>query len=87
MSWASHNPEKWDEICETGIMWKLRHPANIGGNRFDDDEVLEALQEAMECHAIKLALCDWASKEIAEAESSYFADMVDHTYESRGATP
>ena len=82
MGWPAHDPELWDEICTNGIMEKLRQPSNIGGNRFDEEEVEEALIEAMECYAIKLALCDWASEEIADAESSHFADMVDDAMEA-----
>lgn len=72
MSWASHNPERYDEICTNGIMAKLASPANIGGNPFDHDDVEEALIEAMECYPIKLALCEWASAEIADAETDAF---------------
>jgi len=66
----------YDEICHQGIMEKLRSPQNIGGNRFDEEEVAERLIEAMECYAIKLALCSWASTEIADAESAHFSGLA-----------
>lgn len=77
MSWASRDPERWDEICRNGIMAKLESRANMGANHFDRDEVEAALIEAMECHALNLALTTWASKEIDEAEGDHFSGLID----------
>lgn len=71
MGWHAENPELYDEICTQAILDKMRNPQHIGRNRFDRDEVKDALIEAFECYPVKLALCDWAAQEISLAEGEH----------------
>ena len=65
MSWASHNPEAYDEMCVEGIANKLE-------TEVDDvyaASIVEHIKES--CPKAFSELCSWAFKEISEAQSSF----------------
>ena len=82
MSWASHNPEAYDEILKAGIVTKLCK--ELAGNGFDLENselfaitaLVESLAEAKDTRVYK-ALLDFAQHEIVDAEADHWATLGD----------
>jgi hypothetical protein len=98
MSWASNNPEKWQEICVSAVASKLRKTVKawFGEDYIPDaDSVAEAIAEDPALGKAWLELMAWAGDEIAQDEADYFGGLVDDAKETmrdrllsgRGFTP
>jgi len=82
MSWASHNPELYDEMIRRGIASYLSHSLHRNGFETDaDDDVLVALAEMFQedSHFSKVydALMTLANAQICQAEQNHFARLAD----------
>ncbi len=79
MSWAAHNPEKYDEICREGMVefLKKRIP-ELEGQEDNLDYLLSELKDDIgdvsEAYE-KLLLA--ANEEISAAEGDHFAGIAD----------
>ena len=81
MSWAAHNPELYDEICQKAITGKL-HSMSDGINSPDpaidyDDLFLLVQDLCAEVPEVYDALLTWADKETGVAVGNHFADIGD----------
>jgi hypothetical protein len=82
MSWAAHNPEKYDEILRAGVVDKIEAAMRDEGFEFDYDTVcmvVETLQNQASgptTHNPWDQLVSWASKQVAAAEGDYFSSLV-----------
>lgn len=81
MSYWSHHPEEYDQLCRRAIAEKLVHSNKW--YRFTEEEVESYLENMLDsCEGREIAykiydvLCDWASKETSEKEREYFNDLV-----------
>lgn len=87
MSWAAHNPEKYDEICRKGIAARIQsaliglgtEPGEIDLD-FLESMVL-AIQEDPDGGKAYDGLLDWSCQKISEEERDYFASQTDAAYE------
>jgi len=80
MSWASHNPELYEEICVRGVVNRILK------SRFrtimEESEVRDYVENLAEgttpidCIMWEV-LMDWAATEIVDAECNYFASRAD----------
>ncbi len=78
MSWASHNPELYDEICLNGILGKLQHHKGLAQpDKEIDKDSLAYIRDTYGFYNVWLCLMDWAHEEISAAERAHFADLVD----------
>ena len=80
MSWASDDPEQYDRVCIEGILTKM---ARITWN-FNREKAEETLYDMLWTPSLSVvwnALCDWASKEIRDAEGDYFGGLIDDAKE------
>ena len=78
MSWAAHDPEGWTEVCIRGILRKMdaRHIRNLTQPDPElDRECLEEIATGLNGYNVFMALLDWASDEVADAEADHFAGM------------
>lgn len=80
MSWASHNPELYDEMCVKGVVNKLlEHRIR---KLVDEEDVLEYVENLAAGNnpveqVIWEVLRDWASDEIIDVEQNHFARQAD----------
>lgn len=81
MSWAAHNPEKYDEICRQGIVrYLIKHIPELESLKDDLDYLLDQWSW---CNSNDAEYRLWdrlisiARQEISEAEREYFADLTD----------
>ena len=85
MSWAAHNPEKYDEICRKGIAAKVQKAMAAQGYDDADLEELEAvalsIQEDPDGDKAYTALLDWSVAEVSAEEQDYFGNLADQAYE------
>jgi len=82
MSWASHNPELYDEICLNGIFEKLqRHKGLTQPDGEIDKESLAHIRDTHEFYNVWLCLMDWAHEEIVAAERDHFLSLADSRVE------
>ena len=82
MSWASHNPELWDEICKKGIGRQIYLELREHGYDFDQttgwEEALHAIVDVLyESYDVKVLLSSWADKTVSEAMGDHFASIGD----------
>ena len=78
MSWASHNPELYDEICLNGIFNKLQCQKGLTQPDNDvDREALAHIRDTYEFYNVWLCLMDWAHEEIVAAEGDHFSSLAD----------
>lgn len=87
MSWASHNPEAWDEICVNGIVQKIEDAMKVYAEPIDAGElrdVIHAIQETADGEKVFDALLTWAQKEVVDAEADYFGGLIDAACERTG---
>ena len=83
MSWASHNPELWDEICLRGILAKMVMFRRLGQRTEEADrEALSEVRDTEDTYGVWLALMEWAHEESMAAETDHFADLIDATKEA-----
>ena len=54
MSWAAHNPEKYDEICRRGIAVKLAMTTLAWSNETSSVETLESVVDSLQQEAPKV---------------------------------
>ena len=83
MSWASHNPELYDDICMRGIHRYLYDAlADYDLNTISSLDLLEVVVEVLYTdHKMAAALREWAHKRIIDAEASYWGHCVDAAME------
>ena len=84
MSWASHNPEKWDEICVEGIARKIGQVIHdLEGIDLQPEDLLSIghILYHESTGKVQDALMQWANKEISSVESDYWADLADAAHE------
>ena len=78
MSWASHNPELYQEICNKGITNKL-----LSLNKWNqprNDEVMTFLDELEASEIGRLVydvLLTWAHEQVVQAEANYWGCQMD----------
>ena len=78
MSWASHNPELWNELCLNSILMKLqRHKGLTQPDNEIDKESLTHIRDTYEFYNVWLCLMDWAHEEIVAAEADHFSTLAD----------
>ena len=84
MSWASHNPELYDEMIRKGIQRYLEDALYRNGFTFpqngDDDEMtalVEMFQEDPHFSKIYDNLMTLANAQICDAETNHFAGLAD----------
>jgi len=78
MSWASENPELYDEICEKGVLKKLKKstPRYCTTDK-KIEEIFDIIFGDQKFYAIQCALHDWSWKEITEEEQDYWGTQAD----------
>lgn len=83
MSWAAHNPEKYDEIVMKGVVkWMdgllSKHGYDVPGDYLEAFEFFaECTRHTPEAYSIWQELLHVATQEIIEAEKDYFGRQVD----------
>ncbi len=78
MSWASHNPELYDEICERGIVRKVIKTVEQYHNDCPPEEDVEMVVSSLcEEDGFREAFLSWANREVCDAEADYWASKVD----------
>lgn len=81
MSWAAHNPEKYDEICQDGIIdWLIKCINELSDPPVDDEDAeLLTLVVAVLYQDSRMAdaLRDAANAEIGQAEADYHGGQID----------
>lgn len=80
MSWASHNPEMYDEITRKACILKFSKAVSKMGSSEDlSDEQLDLVIGTMEEHFPKMydRLISEANKEICDGEADYFTSRWD----------
>ena len=79
MSWAAHNPEKYEEICAEGVGMKLEKVYKSVWDKYPEPDFISNLVEAIQQEApgVWNALVDLSYNEIGEAEWDYWGGMVD----------
>ena len=89
MSWAAHNPEKYEEICREGVEIKLGEIYKSVWHETPDAELIKNLVDAICQEAPKVwdVLMDISFKEIGEAEADYWGSMVDMAKERMERNP
>ena len=81
MSWAAHNPEKYDEIIRKGILRYIDHTMDEYGFAVPGDWIegytalVEVLQQDTHMRSVYDAFMHLASKEIIYAEQDYFSRL------------
>jgi hypothetical protein len=82
MSYWSHNPEVYQEICNKAIVRKLVANMPYEDYFFTEEQVKSMLSSALDELSIDKefskaydALLDWAQKEVSDGEANYFADL------------
>lgn len=87
MSWASDNPEKYDEICRRGIAAKIQSALLGQGLELDKidldylESVVLAIQNSPAGGKAYDGLLDWSIEQISEEERDHFASLVDDAHE------
>lgn len=87
MSWAAHNPEKYDEITRRGILHWVNHLVTKNGFEATDEwregyeALIEVLQTEPQARPLYEDLMYLASKDILHAEQDYFGGLIDHAME------
>lgn len=93
MSWAAHNPEKYDELTREGILVYMdkvmdRHGFQVPGEWMQGYEALiEVAQKAPELQDFYHELIHLAAQDIATLEREYFTDWLDNIKEERESNP
>lgn len=96
MSWASHNPEKYDEIVRKGLADYLFNEVTHAGFEAPGDwweaylALAEVIQESPELRSIYHDLLHVGVKAISHQEAEYFSGLVDSAkerYEERESNP
>ena len=80
MSWASKEPEKYDELTRKGIMTYLNQIIEYNGyakTQAIDECFIEAIQLIPELRGLYIELQRLASINIMKAEQEYFGGLVD----------
>lgn len=78
MSWASHNPELYDEICERGIVNKIiRTVEQYANDCPPEDDVALIVSALYQEDTVRDALLSWANSSICDAEANHWARQVD----------
>jgi len=82
MSWASHNPELYTELCNNGIAKKLFDLKTR--KAFTLDEAQDYVAQLQDGNAIEQLLYevlnDWATDEIRELMNNHFARQSDAAF-------
>ncbi len=84
MSWAAHNPEKYDEIVLAGVLAFLRKRRTPARFTLTDEDELYALEELSQAPALRRVwdlLVDLSFREIVDCEADYWASRVDAALE------
>jgi len=76
MSWASHNPEKWDEICKQGICDKL-YKMTFDGLIDLEPGIEDVVDVLYEVRGIGQKLVEWSTEEINKREADYWSSKGD----------
>ena len=84
MGWPAHNPELYDMICKRGLCWKFANTLKeygyewqIATDQLKRDEIIDALVDVLYDQSdLQASLVLWASKDISEAEGSYFSGLA-----------
>lgn len=78
MSWASHNPEKYDQIIEQAISRKLLRAldAQYPHHTVTEDQALMCATVLCQSPVCK-GLIEWAYQDIRTSEVEYWATLVD----------
>ena len=80
MSWASHNPEKWSEIVNTGITNKLASMHSLT-DEFSWLEILTYVEElevgTVAQRTVYEALMNYSLDEITQSHSDYISSLID----------
>lgn len=83
MSWASHNPEKYEEIERTGVADAIAKTIAEQGFEGYDRDTIKMVVETLQSEAsgptqsnVWSQLTTWAYKEIIEAEADYFSSYT-----------
>lgn len=74
MSWASHNPELYDELCEKGIARALD---SVLGGEFTKEQIATITYLLYQEPKLQDALLAWASGPVAQAIANHWAAQVD----------
>ena len=87
MSWASHNPELYDQCCKTGLHWKIANALKEYNHIFDQehgydechrDEIINAIVDVLyDQSELSSVLSCWAAKEVGEAMGDHFTSIGD----------
>jgi len=84
MSWAAHNPEKYEEIEREGVTAKLRSALKENGFDEYDADTLTAIVDTLQVCASGATIYNpwsqltcWACQEISNAEGDYFGGLAD----------
>lgn len=83
MSWASHNPERYDEIAHNGLVKYLDALVDKAGFQVQGEwlegyrALVEALHTSIPARTLYDSLVFLAHKEIVAAETHYFSGLVD----------
>ena len=87
MSWASHNPELYDQCCKRGLHWKIADKLKEYNHIFDQehgydechrDEVIEAVIDVLyDQSELSTVLACWAAKDIGEAMGDLMSSIGD----------
>ena len=70
MGWPNNDPEGYDEVCQLGILAKVRrttHSLDVKAVR----DILGKLWDNHDAGPIKSALIEWAGPEIDRATAAY----------------
>ena len=79
MSYWSHNPEKYDEICNQGITEWLLNEASFDGSSVDASEVLLGVIDHLKLAYPEIwgKLLTNAQKQVSEVERDYWDSLGD----------
>ncbi len=79
MSWAAHNPEKYEEFLREGASAKLQSLYVQVWGDIPDSEVFDQIVDSIceEAPEVWEALYLWSAKEGSEAMGNYFAGLGD----------
>ena len=83
MSWASHNPERYDEIVHNGLVKYLDTLVDKAGFQVQGEwlegyrALVETLHTSIPAHSLYNSLVFLAHKEIQTSEADYFSGLVD----------
>lgn len=77
MSWASHNPELYDEMCVRGVVNHLQKLTDRQGFVLSRDALAMVVDALMTDATWRAFALDRAWREIGAVEQEYFGDLTD----------